>query len=592
MNSEQFNKLRSAVSRSYRALEPFRKLQREGLQQMCGPHYGENREMDSMPVNMLELVVSTLLQELVAKEPQCLVLTRNIGLRASAADFELAMNEKLLRMNAGEELKAFVMSAMFSMGIMRVGLTQGATVTFGDEPVTNTEIFMEAIQFDDWVHDTTAKQWRQHLVRFCGHRYRRSLEDVRNDENYDPEVRQKVQSTTRATVVGEMPNDSETSDDLAFGREELEDQFDLYPTVELWDIFIPREQLVVTYAAGCDRPLREAKWMGPPDGPYRTFGFKHVLNNTMPLPLVANWMDMHDLVNKLYAKLGDQSSRQKTLTFATPNDKVDAGTIMKAGDGDVITVKNPQGIKEARYGGVDQQTLGFAIHARDVVSYIMGNLDAMAGLGQQADTVGQEKIIKESGNQRLRAMQSAVMKVFRAILRDIAWWMWNNPMEDMQLTKRISGTDIEINTSWPIQEEWNGFEYVESDVREGVDFNVFQIDIEPYSLQDISPSERMQAIRTIWQQDIIPLQQMGVVPDVEQYLRLISKYGDLPEIDALATLSPDPMMSKAGGGSAMPSTGFGKPNGQYTRTNVSGGMTPQAASQQAMMTAMTAGQPQ
>jgi hypothetical protein len=78
---------------------------------------------------------------------------------------------------------------------------------------------------------------------------------------------------------------------------------------------------------------------------------------------------------------------------------------------------------------------------------------------------------------------------------------------------------------------------------------------------------------------------MGVMPDAVMYLTTLASLYDLPELRELipATQAAMPPQAATGQG-GMPKPG--KPNGNYTRNNVSSGMTPQAVDQQREMMAM------
>lgn len=113
----------------------------------------------------------------------------------------------------------------------------------------------------------------------------------------------------------------------------------------------------------------------------------------------------------------------------------------------------------------------------------------------------------------------------------------------------------------------------------------YEISIQPYSMTEVSPGERAQLLRSIWAQDIMPMVQLGVQPDVFAYINQLAKYLDLPELRDIvkqAQESMDPQERIPGAGPTP-----GKPNGNYTRNNVSG-MTPQAELQQQAMMAMSA----
>jgi hypothetical protein len=572
MSRDSFIKFKDAVNESHKGLRPFRDGQREAMMQYLGPHYGDRTKSQSVPVNMLEMAVTTYVQQLAARAPQVLVNTHKRELRASAKEFELAINESLKRMDFESELQLWVMSALFSIGIMKIGTYSSGFHEIDDETFANTQVFAEAIMLDDWVHDVRAKRWGRE-VSFCGHRYKMKIADVEANPYFDQEMVAKLSTSLREERIGE-----ERIEDLS-GEKSVDDA-DFDPSVELWDIWIPRDNVVVTFSETQSKPLREQEWTGPDHGPYRLLGFNRVLNNIMPLPPVANWIDSHDLFNLLYTKLGEQASRQKTVTFATPMGKDDARTVISANDGETVMVQNPNSVKEAKYGGVDQATLAFALNMRGVNSYIMGNLDALTGGSTTADTLGQEKIIKESSSDRLKQMQGGVSSAIKKVVADIAFWLFHDPMLEMDLTQKIPGTDVELDTKWPFQQDEFG---VEIDAREG-EFDQYDFDIEPFSMQDLSPGERLQLLRQVFTQDIMPLTQFGVQPDVNAYLALVAKYSNMPELADIV-----PAISTFGDASIQGQPGKSPTSSrEYVRRSVSAGRTQQADDQQMTQQLMAA----
>ena len=160
------------------------------------------------------------------------------------------------------------------------------------------------------------------------------------------------------------------------------------------------------------------------------------------------------------------------------------------------------------------------------------------------------------------------------MIEDIAYWLFKHPTVQMTLTRSISGTDISLDFEWPHQENEHGFE---EDMRKG-EFDKYKIDIQPYSMKDQTPGERVFALRDIWQRDILPLTQLGLQPDVLAYFAQLAKYGDWPELLNLVPAtkySPnvqDDEMRKPAATSR-----------EYVRKNVSVGATPQAQQQQEAM---------
>jgi hypothetical protein len=572
MDYKRFKALKAAIEPSRKQLEPFRDELAKALKDYVGPHYGKGSG-DSRPINMLQLSVESLLQQLSSRAPQVLCNTHNLGLKSSAIELELAMNQALKKMKFEQEHRIWVLSAIFLIGIMEVGLDVVESPEIDGEILPITEVFCEAIMFDDFVYDTTARKWDRRQVSFWGHKYRMSLAEAKKDTSFNKEAREALAAVENNTK--DVTAKISKSDGAGYGEEFTE-------MCEIWQIFVPEENEIVTFSIdGGDVPLKTVEWKGPKHGPYHLVGFNPVLNNIMPLSPVANWIDLDDLENKLYTKLGNQASRQKTIGITDLQGVQDGQNIIKTSDGDVIAVGNPGNFKEASFGGVNQQTLGFALNVKSMADFVMGNLSAQMGLGASASTLGQEQMIKQAANVRLGSMQGVLLTATQDILQDIAFYLHHHPTQEFDLTREIAGTDFKLAIKWPRRDDGFGNEM---DVRKG-DYEEYDISIEPYSMTEVSPGQRAQLLRQIWREDILPGVQLGVQPDFNKYLSCLAKYYDLPELREIVATAQEAMnpQERTGGQGPQP----GKPNGNYTRNNVSQGMTPQAQDQQREMMAMS-----
>jgi len=578
MDQRRFTSLKNAIDPARKQLEPFRQELADALKAYTGPHYGKNSTEDR-PINMLQLSVESLLQQLSSRAPQVLCNTHKPELRSAAVELELAMNQALKKMKFEQEHRLWVLSAIFLVGIMEVGLDVVDMPEVDGEQLPITDVFCEAIMFDDFVFDTSAAKWDRRQVGFWGHKYRMSLEEAKNDPTFDKEARSELKSMERGnrdeTAVISKPNGNS-------GTTEVFNEM-----CEIWQIFVPQENELVTFSVdGGDKPLKTVKWQGPKHGPYHLIGFNPVLNNIMPLSPVANWIDLDDLENKLYTKLGRQASRQKTIGICDQAAVKDGQNIIKTADGDVIAVGSPNAFKEASFGGVNQQTLGFALNVRSMADFVMGNLSAQMGLGASAATLGQEKMIRQAANVRIGSMQGVLLTATQGVLQDIAFYLHHHPTVEYDLTIDITGMDMQVPVSWPYRDNGYGEEV---DVRKG-DYEQYDVSIQPYSMTEISPGERATLLRQIWAQDILPAIQLGVQPDVYAYLDRLARLYDLPElrdIVKMAQESQDPQERLASRGGSVPQAG--KPNGQYTRENVSHGMSDRGLNQQRELMALAGG---
>jgi hypothetical protein len=474
MDQKRFIALKNAIEPCRKNLEPFRQELADALKSYAGPHYGKGAA-DERPINMLQLSVESLLQQLSSRAPQVLCTTHKPELASSAIEMELALNESLKRMRFEQEHRLWVLSAIFSVGIMEVGLNIVDSPEVDGEELPVTEVFVETIMFDDFVFDTTAKKWDRRQVGFWGHKFRVSLEEAKKDKSFNKEAREALKPMEKPDQ-----NESASVSKQSGGANQTEAFEEM---AEIWQIFVPQTNELVTFSCDGDRPLKTVRWRGPDHGPYHLVGFNPVLNNIMPLPPVANWIDLDDLENKLYSKLGRQASRQKTIGICDNAAIQDGQNIIKTSDGDVIAVGNPNGFKEASFGGVNQQTLGFALNVRSMADFVMGNLSAQMGLGASAATLGQEKMIRQAANVRVGSMQGVLLTATQGVLRDIAFYLHHHPTVEYDLTVEITGTDMKLPVKWPYRDNGYG---EEEDVRRG-SYNEYDISIQPYSMTEISP---------------------------------------------------------------------------------------------------------
>ncbi len=575
MDQKRFQSLKKAVENSRKQLEPFREELEKTLKSYTGPHYGANRDVGDKPINMLELAVTSLLQQLSSRNPQVVCTTHNPNAESAAIEMELAVNHALKKMDFEKEHRLWVLSAIFCVGIMEVGLDVIDSPEIDGEELPITDVFCETIMFDDFVFDTSAAKWGRQQVAFWGHKYKVSLAEAKRNKSFSKEVREKLTAAEKQKDGTGSISTGESGSDEPFTE-----------MCEIWQVFVPETDELVTFSMESDMPLKTVEWKGPKNGPYHFFGFNPVLNNIMGLPPVANWIDLDDLENKLYTKLGIQASRQKTIGITDNSNLQDAQNIIKTNDGDVLAVGNPNNFKEASFGGVNQQTLGFALNVKSMADFVMGNLSAQMGLGASSPTLGQEEMIKQAANVRIASMQGVLLSATEKVIRDIAFYLHHHPTIEYEMTREITGTDLKVPVKWPRRDDGFGNEM---DVRNG-DYDEYEIKIEPYSMTDISPGQRAQLLRSIWAQDVLPAIQLGVQPDVYAYLDTLAKYLDLPELRKIVKMTQQampPQMMGEGGGMGAPKPG--KPNGKYTRNNVSHGQTPQAHDQQMAQLMMASG---
>jgi hypothetical protein len=541
LTQSEFDQLKQAVSWSIDQLEKPRSQRLEAVKQLVGSHYAEGGTDRRVPTNFIELAVTTYARQLAARSPRALVTTDKKQLKVFAREFELALNQIPEEINLGRTLRLSVVHALFSCGIVKLGLHQVGTVM----GIEYGQPFVDVVGFDDYFVDMSARDYTQ--IQYEGNDYWMSYDDAKE---------------LFGSALTDLPADDHTVTGNE-GHEKAEgisgrEGADLYQKkIELRDVWIPDSGKVVTYALRTGRQLRAVTWDGPIGGPYRRLSFTDVPDNILPLPPVALWRDLHELANSLMRKLARQAQAQKTvLGFQGGNDD-SIREFQSARDGDGIRFSGGKP-EQLVAGGIDQTTLAFYLQVRDLFSYFGGNLDAIGGLAPMTETVGQDKLLTEAASARIKDMADAVRRFSRGIFQALAWYEWTDPVRKRTLEKELPGTGIAVTVNWT------------PETRAG-DFLDFNFDIDVFSMQDDSPGARLQRLTMTFREWVLPLlpyiQQQGGQVDFNALLDLVARYANVPDLKDVVQFAQSQGMEGGVQGNSTPSTMPAHTTRTYERVN-------------------------
>lgn len=530
LSEDEFSDLTEAIDWSQRQLVTPRKERVEIIKQYVGSHYADGGTGKNVPVNFLKLATDIYVRQLAARAPRVLVTAKRIDLKSIAANLELAINEIPKEINLSDTLRRFVTEALFSMGILKIGLHTVGEVLGHDYG----ESFVDVVTLDDFFLDMAAKRFDQ--IQFCGNDYWPLYDDVMKSKSFDTMDDDQEIKPDEHTVLGEA------GEERAEGVSANESAQEFKKRLLLRDVWLPKEKLLLTYAVTTKRLLRTIEWKGPKAGPYVILGFSTVPGNLLPLAPASTWRDLHELANALFRKLAKQADAQKTVQGFPGGDEEGVDAFKKARDGEGI--KWGAGAPELlKAGGIDQSSLVFSLQVKELISYFGGNLDSLGGLSRQAETLGQDRLLSEAAGAQMRDMANKTVDAIREVFRSLAWYEWHDPVKRRTLEKKLPGTDLSILVDW------------NNKARKGK-FNVFDLDIDVFSLQDNSPGLRLQKLGMLMQQYVLPLmpaitEQSGQL-DAQEILRIAGKYADLPELADIVTFVESTEPSGAGGKPPMP----------------------------------------
>lgn len=512
-----FERMKTAVDWSIKQMAKPRQLRIDAIKQYVGAHYADNGNEKRVPTNFLELAVTIYTRQLAARAPRVMIEANSPSLRPYALNMSLAINQIPDEIHLGNTLRKAVVEAMFAFAVAKVGIASSGKVSLGHD---EGSVFVDLVSLDDYFCDMSATS--RDAIQYEGNDYWVCLDDARAMSGGE-----KIEAD-KHTVTGSQGE--RRADGISVGE-----GADLYEEkVWLRDVWLPESKKVVTYGVKSGKILRTVDWNGPACGPYHVLGFSDVPGNLFPLPPVALWRDLHELGNNLFRKLGRQADSKKTVAAFQGGNDDDANALKNASDGEGIKYSG-QKPESITVGGIDAPTLAFYMQVRDLFSYFAGNLDTLGGLAPQSSTVGQDKLLAQSASARLKTMSEQTVDFAKGIFKSLAFYEWEDPIKERTIEKVVPGTDVSIRKKWTVADRKGKFD----------DYN---FDIDVYSMQDDSPSEKLQKIGMAMERFVFPalplLQAQGGQIDFKELLSLIGRLGNIPELSDLVKFQNSDTMNE------------------------------------------------
>jgi len=515
--------LMDMVDHSRTKLDDVRKARRCLLDRAKGSEWFPSEE--KTPLNQIAQQESALLQHLAGGNPRALVVPGGDGASYAAYEQTLAVNKVAERLNLRRKFRRLVQDALYGMGICRIGMVPDRRISLRqvfpelDEEgeVEIGRLSLDVISLEAWVHDCQADTIEE--VEFCGHAYWVSKEDV---QSYLPGVSAADLATEEKRWIDEHGH--EMAGAISRGVDG-EGQDGLREKYWLWDLWVPRENVIVTTPVNGTGEIANVRpWRSRPGGPYLFLYYRELPDQAIPISILADLALVHDSLNSTFRKLIDQAREAKTVLGFKPGHEDDAGRIRDAKSREIIQMRDPTAVQEFNFNGPDQQLLAMLLQTRELASIIGGNTDVIAGLGAQAPTATQEQMVTTQASGKIQLHEVDTADFQTEVFEAIRWYLYHEQEEPIAITKEAAGMRIPAT-----------FSAAKAQMQPG-GFDSYQMQIEPYTDIYRSPEQRFQTLLSLWERMIMPGVQLGVVdstPDMERLMEIAAQYLDLPEIKQL-----------------------------------------------------------
>jgi hypothetical protein len=447
----------------------------------------EGKENKSHPINLIERGLSILVPYLVMNNPHLLITTKKKQYKPFAQTTELAFNHLINEIKfASLSLRPTIRDAMFGLGIMKTGLMKSHEVEIFGHLHDIGQVYSDPVDMADYIGDPNANSFEQ--FEFEGNFYRIELEAAR--ELYPNHVDLLQPSYT-------LHGDNNQYGTEKIGKSAANDgQFDsLRSFVRLADIWIPDENIIVTIEPSSKRIIRTVDAETPEGGPYDKLFFSDFPGTSLPIPPVWYWLDMDTAMNVIVNKMRKQAESQKTVLAYEGSAVDDAERLAAAGDRQAIKVSDTDGLKNIEWPGIDSEHYNWINYLEHQFSSQANNLEVLGGRGSSADTLGQEQMMQANASRSVDDMTNSVYEFAKNISKKMVFHFWSDPLISVPQIKRIEGFgDIPV--------------VFDRAARDG-EFWDYEFNIEPYSMQRLSPTVEFQRTLSLLTQWIIPTMQIA-----------------------------------------------------------------------------------
>jgi hypothetical protein len=436
-------KIQGVVKAGFDRMKVYRRARAMFVKAYIGQYYRKQfGYTGEQPINLLYSAIRSIVPAIVSKNPRNEVTTENLQFKKYAEMQSMALDKISQRINLKELLRAWVVSAMFSMGIMKTGISaNGNCILIDNQLIDQGDIYAALVDLDRFVMDPLCNKITE--SSFLGDSTSVPRRFFLDNDMYDSDLAMKLPSATMASADGERS--TEQMSQIAAGAFEMKDLEDMVNVVELW---VPGAEALITIPDPreivFDKYLGITDYYGPSTGPYRFLSFTPpVEGNPMPVAPVSLYYDLHIASNRMFTKILDQAEDQRDLLLYRPSHADVAQDILDADNGAAVATDDPKAAQVVSFGGQNRGNEAMLSQLQIWFNYMSGNPDQIAGVSSAAETATQANILQSNAMISIEDARDILYDGTAAISHDMAWYMHHDPMIEEVLARRKPGMEVE-----------------------------------------------------------------------------------------------------------------------------------------------------
>jgi len=435
-------KVQEVVKCGFERMQVYRRARAMFVKEYVGQYYSKHYGMTGdRPINMVFSAIRAMVPAIVSKNPLNEVSTPYMAYKEYAELQSMGLDTIQRRLKLKEILRAWVVSAMFGLGIVKTGIAAaGNCILIDDQLVDPGEIFVSLVDLDDFVIDPLCKSLAE--SSFLGDRTSVPRQFLLDYDLYDHDLVKKLPSSTM--LHGDKGATAELS--LQYqGAFEMKDLQDMVNVVELW---VPGANALVTMPdpreVVFEKYLGITDYYGPNKGPYNFLSFTPpVDSNPLPIAPVSLYYDLARAVNRTMVKSLEQSDSQRNIVLYKPSHADVAQDILDAENNEAVATDDPKAVQVVSFDGQAQSNIQMLQQLQVWFNYMSGNPDQISGANSDAETATQANILQGNAMISIEDARDILYDGTAGISEDCAWYMRYDPMLDITVARRKPGMEME-----------------------------------------------------------------------------------------------------------------------------------------------------
>ena len=429
-----------SVQRGYKRFDAFRANRLFALTQYTGNRYDSaggstGKECAGFLFNAVRVLAPLLCFE----NPRHLVETPYIQYKQQADLWALALTQHDKQINIRDTYARAIVDAIFCLGILKTGLAENGepiSLDADSTKVMSGEIYTENVSFDDFVADPLSKEHLFRDARWMGSKVIVPRQLLLDSGNYANDL------VERLPRIGDNHKQGRKAEEISQRHVRRSDEYELEDDVEVWEIFVPSANAIITLPADpdvvFDEFLRISDYYGLKEGPYTFLALTpRSLTTQSRFPWPRNsWTSTPWPIRSWPRSSTRPSGRRMScsspaMARTTPSKSAMPATARSSS----ATPPNPNWSASA--ARIPQNSEAFQILANQF-NVLAGNINQLGGQNVSAKSATAANILQQNNSVQVEAMRIAVYDMANEESRKRGFYMWTDPLINLPMTKRVN----------------------------------------------------------------------------------------------------------------------------------------------------------